>query len=216
MLLTNRLFTRREPEKEAKSLYVFCEGKKREYQYFKYFEGIDSRVNIVVYPLRGNEDNSPTGLYDLAIQCFFKSGDKPAPKYELLPGDEVWFVIDTDAWGEKVAQLRTNCNQHTDWYIAQSNPCFEVWLYFHLFEQPAIFEWAETCETWRAFLSQNVTGGFNSKKHPILIADAIERANNAFDSEDGMPAVGSTEVFRLGKTIYGFCKWKIEWFLNRL
>ncbi len=51
MILTNRLFTRREPVKEAKSVYIFCEGKKREYQYFRYFQGIDSRINIVIHEI---------------------------------------------------------------------------------------------------------------------------------------------------------------------
>ena len=37
MILTNRLFERQEPSKEAKSIYIFCEGVKREYQYFEYF-----------------------------------------------------------------------------------------------------------------------------------------------------------------------------------
>jgi len=70
MIPTNRLFSRREPTRDAKSLYIFCEGKKREYQYFNYFKGIDSRINIEVYPLKGNEDNSPTGLLQLAYNCF--------------------------------------------------------------------------------------------------------------------------------------------------
>ena len=100
MMLTNRLFTRRDPEKDAKSIYIFCEGLKREFQYFLYFKGIDSRINIEVYPLESHENNSPTGLYEIAKTCLLKSADNPNPKYELLEGDEVWFVIDTDTWGQ--------------------------------------------------------------------------------------------------------------------
>ena len=37
MILSNQIFSRREPVKDAKSIYIFCEGKKREYQYFHFF-----------------------------------------------------------------------------------------------------------------------------------------------------------------------------------
>jgi hypothetical protein len=216
MLLTNRLFTRREPDKDAKSLYVFCEGKKREYQYFRYFQGIDSRINIELYTLKSDENNSPTGLYDIAKNCCWKSAENPAPKYELLEGDEVWFVIDTDRWGVKIPELRALCLPHSDWKIAQSNPCFEVWLYFHLFDKPADFPWGEICETWKTWVNDNIPGGFNPNKHPIYIGRAIENAGRCFVPENEALAVGSTEVFRLAQVIYGFCKWKIEGILNKV
>jgi hypothetical protein len=51
MILTNRLFERVPPSREAKSIYIFCEGAKREYDYFEYFKQLDSRINIEVYKL---------------------------------------------------------------------------------------------------------------------------------------------------------------------
>lgn len=215
-LLTNRLFTRREPEKYAKSIYIFCEGKKREYQYFQYFQGIDSRINIVVHPLRGNEDNSPTGLFQLAVQNLLQTSENPSPKYELIEEDEVWFVIDTDAWGAKVAELRTLCQPRQNWNIAQSNPCFEVWLYFHVFEMRPTLQWSEICDTWRAVLSREIPGGFDSKKHPIYIGSAIENAARCFVFENGAPAVGCTEVHLLARIIFDFCGKKIEGVLNKI
>ena len=53
MLLTNRLFERQAPSRTAKSIYIFCEGAKREYQYFKYFKEMDSRINVEVYTGHG-------------------------------------------------------------------------------------------------------------------------------------------------------------------
>jgi hypothetical protein len=216
MLLSNRLFTRREPTRDAKSLYIFCEGKKREFQYFRYFQGLDSRINLVIYPLKGDEDNSPTGLYDLAAQCLLKSGDNPDPQFELLAEDEVWFVIDTDTWGQKVEQLRVKCAGHKNWQLAQSNPCFEVWLYFHLFEEPANLQWADACHSWKEFLSAKIPGGFNSSKHPIYIAQAIDNAVKHYCVMENAPAIGSSEVHLLGRVIYSFCHKKIESVLNRI
>lgn len=61
----------------------------------------------------------------------------------------VWFVIDTDTWERegKIALLRDFCKSNNDhfpkeydevkpyqaWNVAQSNPCFEIWLYYHIY-----------------------------------------------------------------------------------
>ena len=66
MLLRNRLFDREPPSREAKSIFIFCEGAKRERKYFQYFEEIDSRIRIEIYPLHSHEDNSPLGLLNIA------------------------------------------------------------------------------------------------------------------------------------------------------
>lgn len=216
MILTNRQFTRREPDISAKSLYIFCEGKKREYQYFQYFQGIDSKINIVVHSLEGNEDNSPTGLYEIALKQLVQSESNPSPEFEFLDGDEAWFVIDTDTWGNKIDKIHQYCADHLNWHIAQSNPCFEVWLYYHVFNTRAGFEWTDICDEWKFFLSNNIPGGFNSKRHPIYIETAIENASRYFISSEGKPDIGTTDVLRLGKVIYAVCKWKIEHFRNRI
>ena len=69
MILTNRLFKRKLPDREAKSIYIFCEGAKREYQYFDYFKELDSRINVEIYKLHPEEDNSPLGLLKIAQKC---------------------------------------------------------------------------------------------------------------------------------------------------
>ena len=69
MSITNRLFERQPPSREAKSIYIFCEGVKREYQYFKYFVEMDSRINIEPYRLHPHEDNSPLGLLNIGKSC---------------------------------------------------------------------------------------------------------------------------------------------------
>ncbi|MDM8529168.1 RloB domain-containing protein [Anaerolineales bacterium HSG24] len=96
MILRSRLFEREPPSREAKSIYIFCEGVKREYQYFQYFKEIDSRINVEIYKLHPHEDNSPLGLLSIAEKCIILSDDNPKPKYEFLENDEVWIVLDTD------------------------------------------------------------------------------------------------------------------------
>ena len=96
MILTNRLFEREAPIREAKSIYIFCEGGKREYQYFKYFKEMDSRINVEIYKLHPHEGNSPFGLLNIAKSCIIANKDNPNLKYSFLKNDEVWIVLDTD------------------------------------------------------------------------------------------------------------------------
>ncbi len=51
--------------------------------------------------------------------------------------DEAWMVIDRDAWTE--ADLNEVCRKAREkgYYVALSNPCFELWLHLHLREHIA-------------------------------------------------------------------------------
>lgn len=218
MILPNRSFTRQLPDENAKCIYIFCDGAKREKQYFNYFNELDSRIRIEVYPLKGYEDNSPQGLLDIAHTCLIKSDVNPNPKYELLEEDEVWFVIDTDpdktdSRKPQIQALRKECTSRK-WDVAQSNPCFEVWLYYHFYAQKPNFDSINFCNEWKQFLHKEI-GGFDSKRHPIVFEKAITNAENNFEqNNEGLPNVATTEVFRLSKIILPLVKHKINVALN--
>jgi len=222
MLLRNRLFARQEASRSAKSFYIFCEGKRREYDYFRYFREMDSRVNIEIYRLTGNENNSPMGLFDIACQCILKSEENPNPKYEMIEGDEVWFVIDIDSHNNEhrlyqINELKENYKKFKDWSIVLSNPCFEVWLCYHFMSEYPIFEGIEISRNWKRHLDDVVVkGGFNSQKHPIFIEIAINNSVKNYLEEDGNPQIGCTSVFNLSKSIYSLLKDKIREGLNKV
>jgi hypothetical protein len=96
MILTNRLYERKEPDRDATLCIIYCEGSKREPQYFKYFEGLSSRIILEVVKAESQGDNSPSGLYEQACSDIEGSGPDSLVKYEVGEGDQVWFVIDTD------------------------------------------------------------------------------------------------------------------------
>ena len=205
MILTNRLFTRRSASREAKSIYIFCEGIKTEVQYFHYFKQMDSRINIEVYQLKPDEDNSPLGLLNIANQSLKKTEENPNPKYEVIEGDEVWFVLDTDtdklnSRKPQIEGLRNEAGQN-GWNVAESNPCFETWLYFHLFKENPDFKGINKCLNWKRHLHKRVSG-FDSRRHPIFIKEAIENSSVGYSESNGVPNEGSTQVFKLAESIY--------------
>jgi len=214
MILTNRLFIREAPSREAKSIYIFCEGIKREYQYFKFFKEMDSRINVEIYKLHPHEDNSPSGLLDIAKKCIIKNKDNPNPKYSLLKNDEVWIVSDTDKDKEdsresQLKKIREFCSKESAWFIAQSNPCFEVWLFYHLSSKKPSLKNSEDCSEWKELVNTSISGGFDSRKHTIYIEKAILNAENNFNSDNNIPTAGCTEVFKLSKNIFVLVEQKV-------
>ncbi len=212
MILKNRLFTRKPPKRNAKSYYIFCEGNKREYQYFCYFKELDSKINVVVIRPSPHDDNSPMGLFQKSEHYIVRSASNPSPKFEVLDIDEVWFVIDTDKWGTKIAQLRNKCSSFPNWYIAQSNPCFEVWFYYHFKKVPPSFEGKEVSKKWKQFIDNEIIrGGFDARKHPFLLRTAIDNAALNFQHNDANePEIGCTEMHLLGQSIYPLVKDTLE------
>jgi hypothetical protein len=202
MILRSRLYERKPPDRDATLFIIYCEGSRREPQYFKYFKDISSRINLEVVEADSQGNNSPPGLYGHACSDIDGANSDSLLKYELGKGDQVWFVIDTDEWGDRIPELRSQCKARENWFVAQSNPCFEVWLYYHVFSEFAGNVELNGCAEWKNHVNAGIPGGFDSRKHPILIADAIGHAEAHFHSTANGVLYGSTEVFRLGKEIY--------------
>jgi len=216
MILTNRFFERKPPSREAKSIYIFCEGAVREYQYFLYFREMDSRINIEIYRIAPHENNSPTGLYEIALNSIIKSDDNLNPRYYFQENDEVWIVLDTDtdkvdSRKDQIETVRKKLEDKPDWFIVESNPCFEVWLFYHTHEKFENIEGIEKCKSWRQLVNDSIKGGFDSRKHPIYIEDATRNAENNFQADEkNKPHIGATEVYKLSKSILTIVNEKIK------
>ena len=98
----NLLYTRVEPTKDAKLIVIYCEGKKREKDYFNYFAEISSKIILEVEEPSQHDDNSPKGLYNKAVKHTTKSLNNPNPKYDS--DDEIWIVFDTDNGENRLIQ----------------------------------------------------------------------------------------------------------------
>lgn len=207
MIITRRLFERRPPSREAKIIYIFCEGAKRELAYFQYFKEMDSRINLEIYELDAHEDNSPLGLLQIAKNCILVTDDNPEPKYNLQNQDEVWIVLDSDpdqgnSRTPQISAIKSEIESHDRWSLVESNPCFEVWLYYHGQAEFADFEGMEACKSWKQKVNSLLAGGFDSRKHPIHIADATANAKaNFLLDEGGNLKIGSTEIYRLSESM---------------
>ncbi|WP_337634036.1 RloB family protein [Prevotella sp.] len=104
-LVRPRRYERLEPSRDSRKIYIYCEGNRREFDYFKFFCGLSSNVNIIPIPSKKGKTD-PNKLMEAAKEDF-AIDDNMNPKYSLdvNQNDNVWFVIDTDEWGSKISEL---------------------------------------------------------------------------------------------------------------
>src|ERR1700744_2961722 len=90
-------YEKKAPFRDAFYFIIVCEGKNREPDYFKFFDGISSRAKIV--PVESNEGSAPQLLVANAL-AKEEELDAKAEKVRL------WFVIDTDRGREQLHEIR--------------------------------------------------------------------------------------------------------------
>jgi hypothetical protein len=216
-LTRNKIYTRVEPFREAKKVYIFCESEKGgiEVSYFNFFIGISSNLDLIPIPNQ-NGKSDPIHLSEHAEQYF----KVQKTEFDEVLQDEVWFVIDTDHWneGDKIEKLREFINQkntkYKGWSLAQSNPCFEVWQFFHFHTTKPNEEEVKTFKSFKEFLNNKIPGGFDNRSMPVKIENAIKNAENNFELVGNQPSMFSTEVYLLAQKIAMFTKRQLDIILN--
>lgn len=199
-------YERLEPSKDSRKIYIYCEGD-REDNYFKFFVGLSSNISIISIASKDGKSD-PEKLLESA------KADFENKKYVLDDDqeDSVWFVIDTDQWGSKITTLRDFCNEQNApmsgdmWFVTQSNPCFEIWLYYHSYDSKPKTEDIKKYTSMKDFVNTVIPGGFDSRKKPALIENAIGNAKKNYKEVNGGPDLYATEVYKLGELILPFVK----------
>ena len=229
MIQRRRDYDKREPSRDAHKIYIVCEGKGTEPNYFAFFEGLSSNLQVITIPPTDGTD--PLKLMERAKQVLI--GDDREFTVEYEHGDTVWFVVDTDTWEEegKIAPLRQFCGQknaaipqeydeikaYSAWNVAQSNPSFEIWLYYHFYENKPVPDEVAKHATFKEYVNNTISGGFNFEKDPVRLETAIEYAERNFQQDTDSKLLDySSEVYILGKEIDGFVKTEIAKLVNKL
>jgi len=211
-LTRNKVYEKVEAKIDAKKVYIFCEGEDTEIKYFKYFQGLSSNIDIIPIP-NNNGKSDPLKLKANAIILFFGDEENEViPKYELSKEykDEVWFVIDTDRWneGNKIELLKEFCDSQDKtrnlWNVVQSNPCFELWFYYHFNHNKPADNVIRNFNSFKEFVNSEIKGGFDCRSMPVELKSAIANSVKNFEMNNNQPAVFSTQVHNLGDVIVSF------------
>jgi hypothetical protein len=112
--------------------------------------------------------------------------------------DQLWFVMDVDRWKrEEINSLIHACDTTPQWFIAISNPCFEVWLHFHV--RKAIPIQPESCGHLKSTLPDFIRGGFKVENICPKLETAVKNAREADPHADKhFPDTMQTKLYQLG------------------
>jgi len=210
--------TPKELVRDYKLFAIACEGGKREPAYFRLFENMSKKVTVDIIEDKVSEQelahkyetkSAPKWVLDRAVKYIEKEG--------LTDEDDLWFVMDKDRWTDE--QLRTiadYCSENPNWHIVLSNPCFEVWLYFH--KEAQIPNTDMTCKALKTEVAQLEKGGYSPAKFIPNLFDAIFNAENVdSDKAHFLPNSGETKIYQLGKALIEVIgKKDFEAFLKKL
>jgi hypothetical protein len=189
--------------RDYKLFAIACEGGKREPGYFNIFQYLSRKIKVDVIEnyitdnemLRDYENKSaPKWVLDRAMRYIEKN--------DLKDEDDLWFVIDKDRWNDaQIRELATYCEKYPNWHLVISNPCFEVWLYFHK-KSDITSTISVSCNDFKSEISTFEKGGYHPLKFIPYFQDAITNAKkNDSDSKHFMPKNKETKVYQLGEAI---------------
>lgn len=124
-----RPLTRKSGYRDAKLIVIACEGNRTEKKYFEDLASSDEfrnpRVRVEVLD-RISTSSSPSHVLALLDQCKRHYGLHPKD------GDQLWLVFDIDRWTTKMVNDVIKQSRDKRYHVAESNPCFEVWLLMHV------------------------------------------------------------------------------------
>lgn len=223
MITRRKDYSKQTPSKDARKLYLFCEGKGTELDYFTFFKGLSSNLEIITLPPERGTD--PLKLMELAKEKLLKEDSRYIMDYRA--NDSVWFVIDTDTWEKegKIIPLREFCvandtafpekfnevKPYRAWNVVQSNPSFEIWLYYHFYKDAPKLESIEVHPSFKTFVSSAISGGFDFQNDPVRIDTAVKNAIANFNrNEEGKLDLFSTEVYELAEVIIPFVRQHLD------
>jgi|SRR5690554_3820545 len=190
--------TPKELLRDYKLFAIACEGSKREPEYFNLFRYMSPKIKVDIIEdyasKNSNLKSAPKWVLERALCYIEKEG--------LNNDDDLWFVMDIDRWKtEQLREINDLCSQNENWHIVLSNPCFEVWLYFHKKEKIS-FSVPITCQMLKKEISKIEKGGYHPQKILPYLKDAIKNAKqNDTNKNFFIPNINETKVYELGEAL---------------
>ena len=118
--------SRFKPYRDAKSIVIATEGELTEPIYFEALAFDERyrhpRVTIQVLPTKRG-CSAPSRV--------IRRLDEIRREHRLYEGDELWLVLDKDRWKDTQLSEVTQLANQKGYKLADSNPCFELWLLVH-------------------------------------------------------------------------------------
>ena len=195
------LLDRKVQLRDARIFVVATEGERTEKRYFHGLQEqeIIDRSRVVVHVLPSDGASAPKRVFE-AVDRFVRDRDF----HEDL--DEIWLVLDVDRWPEKQLSEVAQAAAQKGYFLAISNPCFELWLLLHVTGETAGITTCDGCEG----ALRRLLGAYNKSNLDVspytrgAVLDAIERACRLDGGQvDRWPQALGSHVHRLAARLLG-------------
>lgn len=213
----------------GKFFILAFEGEQTEANYFEDFEkfdtpeylnkGLEIKIERLEREQKGDGPNPKQVMKRLRNY-------KSKKEYILRDFDELWLIIDRDNWEMKhninFKTLFDECNKEGNFFMALSNPCFELWLLLHWkgieeyeeVEQRKISENKKVQVDWKGgkvyylekiltdeYEPRGIKGHYNKKDSAVhflsSVVDAIQRAKALDNPPEDYPTRLGSHVYKL-------------------
>ena len=207
----NEIFRESNSRQKEKIIVLAFEGNIAEEEYFEELKIIDDFNEDLIYlhllkRPRNDTNSAPNHVFN-------KLKREAKEEYNFDKKDELWMIIDTDRW-KNIPSIISLCKAQGNMFVAVSNPCFEVWLLLHVYQEIAsiteedkinLLENRRISTTKRyidKFLGDSLKDGYN-KRNPRVkrfienVRQAIVEAKSIHINEEDFPSKLGTDVFKV-------------------
>ena len=117
-------YARKSQKRIPRRIYIFTEGSKTEPKYFRefiqYYKISQAQVKVI-----GRETTASSPKSVIEAMDYYKKSNPVKTKNDIY-----CMVIDTDRWGKNLKEAVDDAHQRR-YFVALSNPCFEIRLLMH-------------------------------------------------------------------------------------
>jgi hypothetical protein len=199
---------------DAEKMFVLSyEGSVSEKKYFEDFRRSALFKNSGFIEIISLKRPSGRGSDPISVKKLLHEAKK---EYRFKETDEFWLIIDRDDWEVihhyNFDQLVADCKKENNFFLAMSNPCFEIWLLLHLKD---INDFDEN-EKQRILVNEKVSGskkyidkvlseiqgrGYNKRPNPEVFHPstriAFDRARELDKKNEPYPKHLGTHIYKL-------------------
>lgn len=204
-------YTKPEGEIDVRILFILSGGEDRERNYFKMLKD-DRRLKRikVAFASKKGQGLNPTQLLEVAnesvdVKKFVT--EEGTYRFEQKNGDIIYLLQDIDQFEPEIRRLASE-EQSDCLKWVYSNPAFEMWLYYHYFDNPlpklkeAIGKTLVERSQWlKGYLHEIIPGGVQTTKAINQIRTAIDNSKSNYQEDKGLPELFSTQMHLLAEDI---------------
>lgn len=203
----NSAYRKDDASVSASIVFVLSGGEEREKNYFKPITKIKSI--IVAFKSKEYQGLNPYQLNTIVEETLKTHRfETETQSYHFQKDDKLFVLQDLDEYEQDLYDiLPAQKSPQVQWLI--SNPCFEIWLYYHykddapqsmLVEMESIT--TDQRSKWlKAKLNDIIKGGADPTKALEHLPEAIERSRKYYIEKDSIPLLYATQMDKLGEHI---------------